>query len=86
MRGQLGIRKCAGTDFLHETRDATEINNLRFAFNSNDKIFEHLEDGQYCFVTVIRKMSPTSSTLSIGRPVHKATIFLHWYSFSALAP
>src|ERR1700722_20398029 len=28
----------------------------------------------------------TSSTLSTGIPVHNATIFLHMYSFSELAP
>ena len=43
-----------GMDFLHETRDATEINNLRFAFNGNDKILQHLEDGQCCIGVINR--------------------------------
>ena len=72
---------------LHETRDAADVHNLGLALHSNDKVVKHLVIiTSVCVGHLVTSDILTSSTLSIGMPVHKATIFLHWYSFPALAP
>ena len=80
------IWKCGGTDLLHETRHPTEINYLRFAFDSNDKIFEHLKDGQYCvncsraYYLVLECRTGGITSISICLPSPIKLVFIS-YSF-----